>query len=107
MEKGKNIHLRPQGEVSEEEYGCSSLVELIPTTREPQHKDSYRNRILPDYDREEQIGRQEIRRIIDSEARSERSYLKRENIPLCRYNLTRSTSTWSAWRDGATLVIFI
>ena len=84
MKKGKIMYLRRhRKKIAGEEYGYWSLVESMRTARGPRQRIVATIGKLPDYDQEEQIGWEEIGRILDGKPSSEPELFdKREEPPL-------------------------
>jgi transposase len=82
---------RHRKKVAGEEYGYWSLVESMRTARGPRQRIVATIGKLPDYDQEEQIGWEEIGRILDSKPSPEPGlFEKREDPPLwAEVNLTQ------------------
>ena len=82
---------RHSKKVSGEEYGYWSLVESIRTARGPRQRIVATIGNLPDYDQEEQIGWEEIERILDGKPSPEPGLFdKNEELPVwAKVNLNR------------------
>jgi CRISPR/Cas system-associated protein endoribonuclease Cas2 len=92
MEKGKIMYLRRhRKKVAGEEYGYWSLVESMRTARGPRQRIVATIGKLPDYDREEQIGWEEIGRILEGKPSPEPELFEKiEEPPLwAKVNLNR------------------
>ena len=82
MEKGKVMYLRRHRKtVSGEEYGYWSLVESTRTARGPRQRIVATIGKLPDYDQEEQIGWEEIGRILDDKPKPEPNLFDKIEAP--------------------------
>ena len=82
---------RHRKKVAGEEYGYWSLVESTRTARGPRQRIVATIGKLPDYDREEQIGWEEIGRILDGKPRPEPELFKKIEAPplWAKVNLNR------------------
>jgi transposase len=82
LQKGKIMYLRRhRKKVAGEEYGYWSLVESIRTVRGPRQRIVATIGKLPDYDREEQIGWEEIGRILDGKSSPEPGLFDKSEEP--------------------------